>query len=150
MWIADLSSPSQLPKSSQTSKSQPQWVPSHLYLLLSGPRPGSSSSQPRFTAWLHMGTTKPSTSSSHLRCFIAQAGWLQAKTQAGADLGDIAWTTTECAHPVDSCRPCRSTTTLPIHGWSSTEGRGWWCMVTANPCSWLAWVNPFRWSANSN
>ena len=45
------------------------------YLLLSGPRPGTSSSQPRFTAWLHLGISKPSTSPATSDCFIAQARW---------------------------------------------------------------------------
>ena len=38
-----------------------------LYLLKSGLKSGTSSSQPRFTAWLHLGISKPGTSSSHLR-----------------------------------------------------------------------------------
>ena len=54
--------------------------PQHLYILLSGPRPGISNSQPRFTAWLHLRTSMPSTSSSHLKllyssCKVADHRW---------------------------------------------------------------------------
>ena len=57
------------------------------YLLLSGCRPGTSSSQPRFTAWLHLGISKPSTSSSHLRLLYSSGRVTPGKTQEGADLG---------------------------------------------------------------
>ena len=40
------------------------WAP---YLSLISPRPGTSSNRPWFTAWPHMGTSKPNTSSSHLQ-----------------------------------------------------------------------------------
>ena len=51
------------------------------------PRPGPSSSQPRFTAWLHLGISKPSTSSSHLRLLYSSGRMAPGKTQVGADLG---------------------------------------------------------------
>ena len=41
--------------------------PQHKYFLLRGPSLGTSSSQPRFTAWLHQESLSPRTSSSHLR-----------------------------------------------------------------------------------
>ena len=56
-------------------------------LLLSGPRPGTSSSHPRFTAWLHLGVSKSSTSSSHLRLFYGSSKVAPGKTQVGSDLG---------------------------------------------------------------
>ena len=56
--------------------------------LASGsPRPSSSSSQPRFTAWLHLGISKPSTSSSHLSFLYNSGRVALAKTKVGADLG---------------------------------------------------------------
>ena len=30
----------------------------------------------------------------------------------------------------------------PLHNWSSMVVGGWWSVVTASPCSWLACVNP--------
>ena len=40
------------------------WPQPARYLLLSGPRPETGSSQPWFTAWPHLGTLNPSISSS--------------------------------------------------------------------------------------
>ena len=54
---------SDFPKFSQTSSIWPQQAP---YPLLSGPRPGTSSSRAWYTVWPLLGTSKPSTSSSHL------------------------------------------------------------------------------------
>ena len=68
----------------------------------------------------------------------------------GLSLSWITLETPEPVHPVDSYRPHQSTTTLPLHSWSSTEGWGGWSVVAGNPYSWLAWVNPSHWSANSN
>ena len=48
------------PKITQTSS-----IYSMLYLSPSGPTPRTSSSQLEFTAWLLLGTSKPSTSTSH-------------------------------------------------------------------------------------
>ena len=50
------------------------------------PRLGTSSSQPRFTVWLHLGISKPSTSSTHLRLLYSSGRVPQAK-QVGANLG---------------------------------------------------------------
>ena len=50
-------------------------------------RPGTSSSQISFTAWLHVGISKPSTSSSHLRLLCSSVKKALGKTQVGADLG---------------------------------------------------------------
>ena len=61
--------------------------PQPLYLLLSGPRPGTSISQPRFTAWLHLGISKPSTSSSHLRLLYSSGRVATRRTQVRTDLG---------------------------------------------------------------
>ena len=89
-------------------------------------------------------------SSSHLIAFIAQAGWPWAKHRWGLTLPCTTQETPEPADPVESYRPHQSTTTLPSHSWSSTEGRGCCSIVTVSPCSWLAWVNPSHWPANSN
>ena len=52
------------------------------------PRPGTSSSQPRYTAWFHLGISKPSsTSSSHLRLSYSLVRVALGKTQVGADHG---------------------------------------------------------------
>ena len=55
--------------------------------LLRGPRPGTSSNQPRFTTWLHLGISKPSTGTSHLRLLCSSGRVALGKTQVGADLG---------------------------------------------------------------
>ena len=45
------------------------------------------SSQCRFTVWLRLGISKPSTSSSHLRLLYSSGRVAPGKTQVGADLG---------------------------------------------------------------
>ena len=74
----------------------------------------------------------------------------QGKTQVRADLGLHTQEIPEPEQPVDNYRPHQSTTLQPLHSWSSTEGRGWWSVVTASHYSWLAWVNPSHWPDNSN
>ena len=49
---------------SQTNGIWPHLAPG---LLLSGPKPSTSSSRPRCTAWLCLGTSRPSPSSRHLQ-----------------------------------------------------------------------------------
>ena len=62
--------------------------PQPLYVLLSGSRPTTSSSQPRFTAWLYLGISKPSTSSNHLRLLYSSGRVASpGQTQVEADLG---------------------------------------------------------------
>ena len=56
------------------------------YLLLSGPRPSTSSSQPIFIAWICLGISKPSTSSNHLR-LLYSGSMAPGKTQVAADPG---------------------------------------------------------------
>ena len=51
------------------------------------PRPGTSSSQPRFTSWLHLGISNSSTSSNHCRLFHSSGRVALGKTQVVADLG---------------------------------------------------------------
>ena len=46
-----------------------------------------SSSQIRFTAWLHLQISKPSISSSHLKLLYRSGRVAPGKTQVGADLG---------------------------------------------------------------
>ena len=57
-----------------------------LYILLSGPRPSTSSSQPRSTVWLCLGISKPSTSSSHLRLLCSSGRVDLGRTQVGTDV----------------------------------------------------------------
>ena len=61
--------------------------PQHKYFLLRGPSLGTSSSQPRFTAWLHQESLSPRTSSSHLRLLYGSGRVAPGKTQVGTDLG---------------------------------------------------------------
>ena len=51
------------------------------------PRPSTSNSRLRFIAWLHLGISKSSTSSSHLRLLYSLARVALGKTQVGTDLG---------------------------------------------------------------
>ena len=48
-------------------------------------------------------------------CFIAQAGWSQAKHRWGLTLACTTQETQGPGHLVDSYIPCWSTTTLPLH-----------------------------------
>ena len=58
-----------------------------MYLLLSGPQPDTSSSQPRFTDRFHLGISKPTTSSSHLRLLYSSGRVALGKTQVGSGIG---------------------------------------------------------------
>ena len=58
-----------------------------MYLLLSGPQPDTSSSQPRFTDRFHLGISKPTTSSSHLRLLYSSGRVATRRTQVRTDLG---------------------------------------------------------------
>ena len=60
--------------------------PQPLYLLLSCSRLSTSSIQPRFTAWLLLGISKPTTSTSHLRLLYSSGTVVPGKTQVGGDL----------------------------------------------------------------
>ena len=51
------------------------------------PRPSTSNSRLRFIARLHLGISKSSTSSSHLRSLYSLARVALGKTQVGTDLG---------------------------------------------------------------
>ena len=53
----------------------------------SEPRPGTSSSQPRFTAWLHLEIFKSNTSSSLLGLLCSSGGATLGKIQVGDDIG---------------------------------------------------------------
>ena len=55
--------------------------------LLSSPKPGTRGCQPRFTIWLHLGISKPSTSSSHLRLLYSLGRVAPDRTEVGDDLG---------------------------------------------------------------
>ena len=51
------------------------------------PRPIIGSSQPRFTAWLLLGISEPSTGISHLRLLYSSGRVAPDQTQLGEDLG---------------------------------------------------------------
>ena len=57
-------------------------------LLLSGPRTGTSSREPRFTAWLCLGISKPKTSNSHLRLLYSSDRVALCKTQVACLIWD--------------------------------------------------------------
>ena len=136
-WLV-LAHASQLPKSSQKSNSWSQWAPGL-------PRAAASLDSQLGSAW---ETPNPPQVAVISDCFITQAGWHWAGHRWVLTL---AWTIFPGPlHPVGSYRPRRSTTTLPLHSWSSAEGGGWWSVLTVSPCSWLVWVNPSHWPANSN
>ena len=80
-----------------------------LYLLVSGDSLGTSSNKPGFTAWLHAGISKPSTSSSHLRLHYSSGRVALGKTQVGADLG--------LHHPGNprACTPSEQLQTISEH-----------------------------------
>ena len=61
-WLV-LAHASQLPKSYQIGNKPASKSPQAAYLLVNDPRPSTSSSQPRFTAWLCLGISKPSMES---------------------------------------------------------------------------------------
>ena len=112
------------------------------------PRPGtSSSSQLTFTAWLCLGISKPG---SHFRSLYSSGRVAPGKTPVRPDLGLHHLGNPRANAPSGQLQPCQSTTTLPTQSWSSTEGRGWWALVRASPCSWLNWVNSSCLSVNSN
>ena len=54
---------------------------------VSQPQPSTNSCHPEFIAWLCLGISKPSTSSSHLRLLYSSGRVALGKTQVGADLG---------------------------------------------------------------
>ena len=101
---------------------QPNSVgPQPSYLLLTGPRPSTNSSQPRLTVQHYLGIFKPSKGRSHLRLLYTSCRVTPGKTQVGTDLACTTQETPEPVHPVDTYRPGQSTTTLPLHNWSFVE-----------------------------
>ena len=59
-----------------------------ILLLLSGPRPGTISSQPCFTAWPYLGTSMPTTSAAAICRSLCSSYWVTpGRTQMMADLG---------------------------------------------------------------
>ena len=109
--------------------------PRPTYLLLRGPRPGTSSSQAGFTAWLHLGISKPSISSSHLRLLYSSGRVAPGKTQVGADLGLHHPGNPKASAPSGQLQATLGHHHLPLHSRSSEEGGGWWSVVTASPRS---------------
>ena len=120
-WLV-LTHVSHLPKSSQTSSSWPQWAPG---LALAG---ASLDSQLGFT-WETPSSAQVAATSD---CFTAQVGWPWAKHRWGLTLACTTQETPEPVYPVDSYRPLWSSTALPLHSWSSMEGRGWRLVVSGH------------------
>ena len=80
-------------------------------------RPSTSSSHPRFTAWmlLVLGWESPSPAqvTAIPDCFIAHAEWPQAEHRRGLTLACTSRETPGPTHTMDRYRPCCSTTTPP-------------------------------------
>ena len=81
---------------------------------LSEPQAGIRGSQSRLTAWLCLGISKPSITSSHLRLLYNSGGVAPGKTLVGDDLGlhhpgnprasaPTQWTSTD---PIGAPPPC--------------------------------------------
>ena len=101
-----------------------------LHLLPNGLRPSTSSNQPRFIAWLHLGSSKTSTSSCHLRLLYSSYRVALGRIQMKADLGlhhpgnlraftpsGRLQTTLEHHHPVPA--------QLTVHRWQSLVVSQW-------------------------
>ena len=97
------------------------------YLLLDGPRQDTSSSQPRFLAWLCLAISKPSKSNSHFQSIYSSGRVPQAKYRWGLTLACTNRETPGPAHPVDSYRHHHHLTPaqLILHG-------GWKLMVSGH------------------
>ena len=93
---------------------------------------------------------KPSTNSNHLRLLYTTGRVALGKTQVGADLGLHHPGNPRAWNLVNSYRPYRSTTTLPLQRRYPTEDGGWWSVDTVISSNWLAWVHPSHWPAKSN
>ena len=78
--------------------------------LANAPRPRSSSSWPQFTVSPSLSTSKSSTSENH---FIPYAKWHQTDNTWLLTLVCTTWEILKPAHPMDSYRQHRSTTTQP-------------------------------------
>ena len=110
----------------------------------------TSSRQPRLTAWLCLGVSKTSTSSRHLRLLYSSGRVALGKTQVGADLGLHHSGNPRASIPSRQLQTMSehhhlAPTQLILHGWQRLVE-----VVIASLCSWLACINPFHWSANSN
>ena len=88
------------------------WLMLHNFLNLNNQqlasvcsRPGTSSSQLRFTAWLQLGISKPSTSSSHLSLLYSSGRVPCAKHRRGLTLACTTQETPGPMHPVYNYGP---------------------------------------------
>ena len=79
--------------------------PQSPYLLLSGPRPGTNSSQTRVTAWLHLGNSKPIQGTAISSCFVVHAGWSWEEHRWELTLACTIQLTPGSVYPMDSHRP---------------------------------------------
>ena len=84
---------------------------------------GTSSSQPRFTAWLCLGISESSISSSHLRVLYSSVRRTLGKTEFGADLslhypGNSRASTTSVWTDTDNAQHYYpAPVQLILHGW---------------------------------
>ena len=105
--------------------------PQSWYLLLSGPRHDTSSSQPRLTLGFTWESPSPAQVPAISDCFIAQAEWHWEKYRLGLTLVCTTWESPEPTHPVDSYRPHQSTSNHP----APTQvifHRGWMLVVSSH------------------
>ena len=86
--------------------------------------------QPRFTAWLHLGISMPSTSSSHLRLLCSSGRVPQANTLRLTS-AHTTWETPEPVHLVDSLRPHPSEYHHPVLAQLILH-RGWRLVVSGH------------------
>ena len=79
------------------------------------PRPCTSSGQLDSQLGFNWKSPSPAQVATISDCFIAHAGWPQAKHGWWLTLASTTRVIPEPAHPVDNYGPCQSTTTLPLH-----------------------------------
>ena len=91
------------------NKQQLALVSPQFLSLAKWPQAHTSRIQPRFTTWLSLGISKPSTSISHLRLLYTSGRVAVRKTQGGADLG--------LHHPgnLRACTPSAQLQTMSEH-----------------------------------
>ena len=148
MSIADLSSGFISSKFSQKSNDHLQWAP--IPCTSSKAAPGMTLAAASFDSQSGFSwePPRPAQVAAISDCFVAHAGWPQVQHR----WADLDWHHQGNLRTYVSSDSYRhwSTSTWPLHSWSSTESRGWWAVVTASPCPWLARLNPSHWPANSS
>ena len=96
------------------------------------PRPStSSSSWPRFTGWICLGISKPSTRSSHLRLLYSSGRVAPRKTQMGANLGLHHLRNPRASTPSGQLQTTSGNTTTPSLS-QLLAHRGWRLVVSGH------------------